>query len=67
MCIAQLKEGDLHKNDDISHQQICSCDNLVDISTKSLPSIFFEQLIQKLVFVDSEMVVLLRGRNKCIM
>jgi len=41
MRIAQLKEGDLHKNDDISSLQICSCDNLPDLFTKSHPKYNF--------------------------
>ena len=48
MYICHLKGCDLHKNDDISNQQICLCDNLGDLFTKSLPSIIFEQLIQKI-------------------
>jgi len=31
MCIAQLNGGDLKKNDGISHQHICLCDNFVDL------------------------------------
>lgn len=39
---------DLQKSGDISIQQICSCDNLVDFFTKSLPSKIFNQLVQKI-------------------
>jgi len=48
MCISHLKGYDHHKNDDTSNQQICSCDNLADFFTKSLPSIILKQLIQKI-------------------
>lgn len=46
--IVQLKGYILQKNDDIHNQQIFSCDNLVDVFIKSLPSMNFEQLIQKI-------------------
>ena len=36
---------DLQKNNDINIQQIRSCDNLVDLFTKSLPIRVFKQLI----------------------
>ena len=48
MCITPLKGYDNQKNDDTSNHQICSCDNLADLFTKSLTSIIFKQLIQKI-------------------
>ena len=37
ICIAQLKGGDLKKNDDISSRHICSCNNFVDLFHKVTP------------------------------
>lgn len=39
---------DLQNSGDINIQQICSCDNLADLFTKSLPSRTFNQLVQKI-------------------
>jgi hypothetical protein len=36
------------KNNDINIQQIPSCDNLADFSTKLIPSRIFGQLVQKI-------------------
>ena len=38
---------DLQKNGDVNIQQICSCDNLADVFTKSLPSKVIEKLVLK--------------------
>jgi len=37
ICIAQLKGDDLQMNEDISSQQICSCDNLAELFLKVTP------------------------------
>jgi hypothetical protein len=49
---------DLQKNGDISIQQVCSCDNLADVFTKSLPCKVFEKLVLR--------IGLLRLRDICL-
>ena len=39
---------DLHKDDDIDVQQICSSDNLADLFTKALPTTRFEKMVHKI-------------------
>jgi hypothetical protein len=46
-------------------QQVCSCDNLADDFTKSLPSKVFEKLVLRIGLL--RIFVFMRGRNKCVL
>jgi hypothetical protein len=48
LSAGRVKTQIIMKNNDINIQQIRSCDNLVDFSTKLLPSRIFGQLVQKI-------------------
>ena len=58
---------DLQKNGDINVQQVCLCENLAYLFTKSLPRKTFEQLIHKIQLSHLKDNCLHEWRNKYVM